>query len=468
MSDVIVIGGGPAGSTTAALLARSGHSVQVFEKEKFPREHVGESLLPFCYWILEDLGVLPELEKLFVRKPSVRFMSGDASTATNWCFNHVIDNDSYLSFQVDRKYFDTVLLRNAARLGAVVHEQTRVTAVDFETDLEKVFVTVEGPDGQRETYTARFLIDASGRSSFIANRNRWRVPNPNLQRTAIWTHWFDVAEMKGGLEIGSSLIIYLGGDKRGWIWAFPLGDGHLTVGVVLENSYLRDRKREVSAAGDRDWRVTVFEEELFESPFIKDLLKGARMMDEPFIEGDYSYKSDYKYGSRFAMVGDSGQFIDPIFSSGVFLSMKTATLVSARLERMLTSGNMDHSQLDDVYEMVDGAYNLVKSLIEMYYNPHSITFAEVGEAGDQQEHEAAMAAGHYFLTGDFFENNAKYKPFLELLANPRDFSRFKETIIDKYDKREEKCELDDGTVVFPEVGSMDERFETLSGAVNAG
>ncbi|HUF39880.1 MAG TPA: NAD(P)/FAD-dependent oxidoreductase [Anaerolineales bacterium] len=449
MDDVLIIGGGPAGSTTAALLAKQGHSVRLFEKEKFPREHVGESLLPFCYPILKELGVFSELEKHFVRKPAVRFLSSDGSTATNWCFNHVIHDESYLSFQVDRKYFDTILLRNAARLGANVREQSRVTTVDFDTDPERVIVTVQDEAGQEETYSGRFLIDASGRSSFIANRNRWRVPDPNLQRTALWTHCFDIAEMKGGLEYGASLIVYLGGDKRGWIWAFPLGDKHLTVGVVLENSYLRERKRAISESGDRDWRIAIFEEELFESPFIKDLLAGARMMDIPYIEGDYSYKSDFKFGSRFAMVGDSGQFIDPIFSSGIYLSMKSATLVSARLHAMLSDGDMDHNRLNDIYETVNGAYSLVKRLIEMYYNPHSITFAEVGRAANQKEHEIAMAAGHYFLSGDFFENQARYQPLLDLLAKPRDFQRFKVAVIDRYDRPHEKCEIDEATVIFP-------------------
>ena len=183
------------------------------------------------------------------------------------------------------------------------------------------------------------------------------------------------------------------------------------------------------------------------------------MMDVPYIEGDYSYKSDFKYGSRFAMVGDSGQFIDPIFSSGVYLSMKSATLVSARLHEMLTDGDMDHDRLSDVYVTIDGAYGLVKRLIETYYNPHTLTFAEVGPAASEQKgHEVAMAAGHYFLTGDFFENQARYQPFLSLLSNPRDFGRFKQTIIDRHDRRESQCELAPGTVIYPDAPDPREVF----------
>src|SRR5271165_534400 len=121
--DALVIGGGPAGSTAAALLARRGYSVRLLEKAKFPREHVGESLLPFCYWLFEDLGVVDDLKRRFVRKPGVRFVDGLGNVSTTWCFNHVIDNPSYLSFQVARGEFDHVLLKNATRLGAEVCEE---------------------------------------------------------------------------------------------------------------------------------------------------------------------------------------------------------------------------------------------------------------------------------------------------------------------------------------------------------
>ena len=210
IQDVVIIGGGPAGSTAATVLARKGYKVVLLEKEKFPREHVGESLLPFCYELFQDLGVLSQMEKQFVRKPTVRFISSDGSSSTNWCFNHVIKDESFLSFQVVRSEFDTILLSNSRKHGADVREETRVCTVDLDSDRDKVEVEAIAPDGEKFSLRTRFLIDASGRSSFIANSRGWRKGHEEFQRTALWTHWKGVKCLKGGLEEGSSIILYLG------------------------------------------------------------------------------------------------------------------------------------------------------------------------------------------------------------------------------------------------------------------
>src|SRR5262249_52220692 len=154
-TDVAIIGGGPAGSTMATYLARLGYAVTVFEKERFPRDHVGESLLPFCYELLDELGVIPELERRFVRKPGVRFIDTDGRTSTTWCFARVIEGPSNLSFHVIRSEFDQVLLENARRNGAVVREGTRVAAVDLEAADGGVDLTVAGPDGAERVVRAR-------------------------------------------------------------------------------------------------------------------------------------------------------------------------------------------------------------------------------------------------------------------------------------------------------------------------
>src|SRR5437867_8069228 len=214
--DVIVIGGGPAGSTAASLMARHGHDVVLFEKERFPRDHVGESLLPFCYRLFEDLGVRPEMDKRFVRKPGVRFVNKSGQVATTWCFSHVIADDTFLSYQVNRADFDLMLLNNTRRNGAEVREGTRASNFDL-SDPDKVLVESVDAEGNEEVHAARFLIDASGRDAMVASKNGWRSPREELDRTALWSHWEGVT-MTGGLEEGLSMIVYIGEEKKGWIW----------------------------------------------------------------------------------------------------------------------------------------------------------------------------------------------------------------------------------------------------------
>src|SRR5262249_35575322 len=160
--EVIVIGGGPAGSTAAALLARAGRDVVLFEREKFPRDHVGESMLPFCYRLFENLGVLDQMRKSFVRKPGVRFLDRFGKGSTSWCFSSVIKNETYLSFQVNRVEFDDILLRNVQRLGADVREETAVRDADL-SDPDRVTVRTRDAAGREEIHEVCFLIDASGR-----------------------------------------------------------------------------------------------------------------------------------------------------------------------------------------------------------------------------------------------------------------------------------------------------------------
>ena len=297
-----------------------------------------ESLLPFCYNLFDQLGVLDEMKKHYVRKPGVRFVDVNGVTKTTWCFNHVIHDHTYLSFQVARANFDKLLLDNSRRHGAHVKERTKVDKVNLNGPDGLVEVQATGPDGEKETHYARFLLDCSGRSTFLANMQGIKKKYPDLDRTALWTH-YEVPGLSGGLEEGLSLIVYVGGEKKGWLWIFPLGPNWLTVGVVMNNTYLRSEKTRLQQNGSEDWRMDLFLQELDYSPFAKKIIEGGKQIQPLFVEGDYSYFTEQKYGDNYAMVGDAAQFIDPIFSSGVYLAINSGRLVTDALHARLSGEN---------------------------------------------------------------------------------------------------------------------------------
>ncbi|MCI0399378.1 MAG: tryptophan 7-halogenase [Chloroflexi bacterium] len=430
MNDVIIIGGGPAGSTAAAFLAMKGRQVLLLEKEKFPRDHVGESLLPFCYKLFDQLGLLDQMKASFVRKPGVRFIDKEGVASTTWCFNHVIHDPSYLSFQVLRSEFDQMLLNNARRFGAVAIEETRVDAVNLERPDGLVEVRAVGPDGKRQSHLARFVLDGSGRNAFLASSRGIRKKFAELDRTALWSH-YSGAELIGGLEEGLSLIIYLGGEKKGWLWIFPLGLDRLTVGVVLNNEYIRSQRAKFEAEGVEDWKQALYEQELSYSPFAGRLLAEARMIQPLVIEGDYSYYSETKYGENFAIVGDAATFIDPIFSSGIYLAMNGAWLVSEGIHQKLDLERGALEPLEAAYRKIEGAYKMVFKLIQFFYTPNVINFAQMESASElvYQEHQNAMAVGHYLLAGDFFDRYDDYGKVIDLLRQPRVYELYKQLVL---------------------------------------
>lgn len=458
-TDVVVIGGGPAGSTAATFLADKRHGVTVFEKDEFPREHVGESLLPFCYPIFEELGVLQELSERFVRKPGVRFVDTDGTTQTTWCFGHVIKDPSYLSFHVLRGEFDQLLLDNARGHGATVREGTRVLRVDLDGPDGGVEVHVTGANGDVERYQARFLVDASGRDTFLASRMRAKKPYAKLDRAAISTHWAG-ATYTGGIQEGLLQIVYLGGDKQGWIWAIPVGTDRVSVGVVLNHAYLRTEKERLLSEGSGAWQLDLYRQELFTSSFIAEVLAGARIIMPLMFNGDYSYSVTKKYGPNFAMVGDASAFIDPIFATGVYLSMNSSRLVSDAVHTALRSGNGDaEAAMRSTYATIDGAYALVDRAIQMFYNPAAINFAQIGSAAElvHRLHEDAMAVGHYLLAGDFFANHERYNRFLDLLKDPQLLRLYRHTVDRPAESRSSSCDARPPEIFHPVLARHEER-----------
>ena len=425
--DIIIIGGGPAGSTAATFLARKGYQVLVLEKEKFPREHVGESLLPFCYPLFQELGVLEQMELNFSRKPGVVFSNVDGSSASNWCFDKVIKDESALSFHVRRATFDDILLRNSEKSGALVSEQVTVKSVDLSA-ADQVVVTAEKDDVTQQ-FNARFLVDASGQSTFLARHLKSKKPFTSMQpRVAYSTHWKD-ANLTTDLNAGNIKIVHLEGEKIGWCWMIPLKDNRLSIGVALSSEYANQQRRLLQEKSD-NWALELYLQELQSSPIIREVIEGACRWDETHVEinGDYSYYSSEKWGSNYAIIGDAAGFLDPIFSSGIYLGMKSGLLVADGIDELFSTHN--EQKITKAYEDIGGAYRLVEKLINIFYEPGSIKLNQADLAFDLsfEKFEAAYSILHLILAGDFFTNYEKYMKAIEMLRNPGNIEKYKHLI----------------------------------------
>lgn len=428
--DVIIIGGGPAGSTAASLLAEKGHKVILFEKEKFPREHVGESLIPTTYAILDRLGVLEELKKIAPRKPGVNFVSFDESKQSLWCFKNVVKDKSYLSFHVVRSAFDKLLLDNSRRKGAEVVEETMVKNVLLESAANPGGVEVHtmGKDGATTVHYGKFLIDASGQSTFLANKLNVKKSYPDLDRVAVFTHW-SKTKFDPVLKEGAIKIVYLGGDKKGWIWVIPISTDILSIGVVVNNAYMRQEKDKLQKAGSTDWKQDFYLQEVKSSFMKNEILKDATIDHKVQVIGDYSYYCETKYGDNFAMIGDAGAFLDPIFSSGLYVGMHSAELLTDALHEKFTTGNGE--AMHDVFKKINGAVKLLEKFIKLFYSPEVINFSDVANPGELiqfDKTEAMYTIFHYLLSGYFFHDYEKYSEFIDSMRDQKMLAKFQNLI----------------------------------------
>ena len=317
--DVIVIGGGPAGSTVAALLAEAGRRVRLLERERFPRFRIGESLMPATYWTFQRLGVLEKLEaSRFVRKQSVQFFSGDGRGALPFYFPEFDPHPSSITFQVERSEFDQILLDNARDKGAEVEHGVNVTGVLTRGDHQVTGVRTVGSDGVSRELSAPVVVDASGQNALISRRFGLNRTDPKLQHCAFFTR-FRGASRASGRDEGATLILHTrGGDS--WFWYIPLPEDVVSVGVVGHIDHLlRGRVRHPQQ---------VFDEEMERCPALQKLLGNAGQTGPVQAQRDFSYAASRIAGDGWVLAGDAFGFLDPIYSSGVFLALKGAELAA--------------------------------------------------------------------------------------------------------------------------------------------
>lgn len=309
--DVLVVGGGPAGTTVATLLVERGHRVILIEKDRHPRFHIGESLLPLNLPLLDYLGVRSEIESNAIHKYGVQFVSPYHGKEVTYDFSQAFDKRFPYAFQVRRSVFDHILSHNASAKGVEVIEGTRVTAVDLSDD-RNVRITARDESDAEHEWNARFVVDASGRDTLLAGRMSLKQRNPKNNTAAVFGHFTGARRLPGKAEGNISIVWF----DHGWFWFIPLIDGTTSVGAVCPAQVFKSRNTTDLSA----FLMSL----ISEAPEIADRLKDAQLVSPAVATGNYSYSSIQLAGRNHLLVGDACAFIDPVFSAGVYLAMSTA------------------------------------------------------------------------------------------------------------------------------------------------
>ena len=367
-SNVIIIGAGPAGCAAATVLSEQGHRVLVIEREKFPRYHIGESLIPFTYGPLERLGLIPRMKASHnQRKYSVQFVQPNGKASQPFYFFNRYDRETIAqTWQVLRSEFDLMLMEHARERGATVLEETSVTAL-LKEDGRVIGVRAQDKSGNPLEFRAPITLDCSGKESFAAVREGWRMRDPYLNKVAVWTY-YKGSKREPGIDEGQTTVAYV--PEKGWFWHIPQHNDTVSVGVVAEGKYL-------SRGGVKDPKA-IFHREVEENLWIKDHLSGGQSTGDYYITSEYSHHSKHCGSEGLLLVGDAFCFLDPVFSSGLMLALKSGVLAGDAVHDAIVARDFSPSRFTPYAALLRQGIENMRKLVYAFYDPN-FSFKQVVE-----------------------------------------------------------------------------------------
>ena len=352
--DVVVAGGGPAGSSTANFLRQKNRRVLVLEREQFPRFHIGESLLPFANDVWKELGVYDKMNATYIHKPGARFIHEESGADFTYYFDTSIRPGRPYAFQVKRAEFDLMLLEHAQSLGAEVRQRTKVEDVAFNSD---GVVVKASADGKTYEVSAEMFVDATGRDALLAGRRQLKIPDGTITtNVALHSMWKGVDRENGANEGNIVLGLFDGG----WWWLIPFKDGDTSVGMVFEKHYTKVNRGLSSEE--------MYHQAIEQLPHLKHFLRNATRFLEVGSQGNWSYRSKVFYGERMLMVGDAAAFVDPLFSTGVLFAINGAKFAAEHVDAALADGNYSAERFARYQEQVIGGMDIFKDLVHEFYS----------------------------------------------------------------------------------------------------